>query len=276
MDKTQTHILTRIVLDPEDGASVVDFPANPHAEILLAKGGGVQIAPAEAYRRLCDHAAQMVSRVAKGADGQLLTQEQCFARLLESRDPVIREFANIAKGHGISLRAHPPADENYEVLMARATEMSKRSGRTVAVEFAQLYEKRNQPIHDTEADPDGDLDDADSVGELGPPRNASSTRQNPQRSSGVYETSGVNISTNSPMAPTGAVQGSYDPRGRPDAATKPPNVPVREGGDPRYEKRLRRAKRLIDKGFSAGEAVRIAMAPKAVRKALRVRLQHSA
>jgi hypothetical protein len=143
MAKQQTHILTKITLDPDDGASVVDYPANPHAGILIAKGAGARITTAEAYQRLCDHAAQMVLRVEKSADGKRLTQEQCFARLFESRDPVIRELVDIAKGYGVPRHTHPPADEEFDtaMAMAKASHVTDPS-RTAEQYFAEIYERR--------------------------------------------------------------------------------------------------------------------------------------
>ena len=73
------------------------------------------------------------------------------------------------------------------------------------------------------------------------------------------------------MAPTAAVEGSYNPRRHPASAVKPSNVAVRRGGDPRCEKRLARARRLVDKGYTAEDAVKIAMMPKAQRRAAKAR-----
>jgi hypothetical protein len=131
-----------------------------------------------------------------------------------------------------SLSAQPTAviDDTYVELMKRAEHLADRTGRTIAQEFSDLYEKRAKPpANSDETDDDqvaadvgsGDMDDEDTGPELGH-RVEPAASTSPQGSSvGDYEHEGHPRMTNSrSMAGGTRTEGSYDPRKRPRSATR--------------------------------------------------------
>ena len=166
--------------------------------------------------------------------------EQYFEKLFTSRDPSLQRLAAVAKGRVIPQR-----------------EVDTDDG--------------DDP--DGADDPDYDMGDDSDGPELGPPRGpgGGAGSQSKGRSSADYELSGVNTSTNSPMADTTSNPGSYDPSRR-SPSYAPPAITDDKSrrfvGDEnlnRTQKRMRKLQRYNPDATSK-ELVHYATATKAVRK----------
>jgi len=151
--------------------------------------------------------------------------------------------------------AVPPADAQYELLMAKAQRMfAAGKAPTIEQAFAKLYSGKPVPEDEDETDdgddPSGgsagsgvDFDDDDDVDmSLGAhPADTGAGRVNRGRSVGTYQHEGNNVAQNARGAAVGAVEGSYSPARRPASASRtspPPGVSVSQGSDPRVSKQF--------------------------------------
>jgi hypothetical protein len=324
MAKKQKNRLSGLTVEE---ISLVDKGAGEGVDVKLIKRIG-DATPAEAYAELQRMAAKEASRMAKSShSAERLTEEQCFARYFDSRDPTIKSLLALAKGHVVGARKTTPLDtvrdrvgtgpdcdgddDEFAEYMEKAAAAAKRDPtKTQAQHFSCMWEVRKRakpPANSSKTDDDDvmaddsgsdDFDDDDSP-TLGPPRGprGGAGSKSSGRSSGVYETSGVNTMTNARQASVGSFEGSYSPSKRPSSvsppavtrgasstvtALKPPNTDPpslrksarRISAGPTDEQLKKRALRYVELktiGRSTNEGITYMHAPKRVRKAMEER-----
>jgi hypothetical protein len=285
--------------------SMVDVPANKRARPVMAKRDEAEITAAAAYEALQGMADLMVNKFEKSHGPGKMTKEMAFSKLFaESRDPRIRELAQIALGHTVSTTPLVKADGQpypvdaggaYELLMSKAADMhAANPSKSTEQHFATIFEARDPalrrlaklakmgaPVDDDdeprdEPDGDPDIDDDDNGPMLGGVQSdATAGGKNRGRSRGSYEGSGVPTMTNARMASVGAVERSYNDKARPSSA-KPPAITDNKsrrfiGDDPRtttqksYDKRYSKLLAVHPRA-TAQELASFAISPKSLRQ----------
>jgi hypothetical protein len=265
----------KIIKGTTTEVSLVDHPANSHSTIEIAKRDE-QPTPF----RTREAALQAI------ADAEC---RQMFAKADITAGRTMSEYdrnrAAIFKG-AVAPAHVPPGSTatadaaEYTDMMKRAVVLAKQIDVTPEQAFEAIYTSPGEiakrrakgapppPANssetdddDVDADPgDGEMDDADSGQELGPPRGprGGSGIRSGGSSRGQYEMTGHPTMTNSRQATVGAHEGSYHPSKRPPSATRKSKV----------MKRVRKYL-LANPRATAQEALHHATQPKHLRKAMK-------